>query len=131
MFTQISWGNYIITVFLLSAGYYLVIGYLFYRNDILQLITGKTAKNDTAVTTLRRMPLVQSFVDEVQTFMDGAAKNKMPKKDILLSLPLLLEKYPTLTNSAFQESVQNLIISECKSYCSIDLSDKELSVLWM
>jgi hypothetical protein len=131
MFTQISWSSYIVTVVLLLVSYYLVIAYWYYRHDLLQLIVGKNTTNNVAAFTQRHTTLVQSFVDEVQAFMAEARRNKLDKRDILLSLPLLLKKYPTFMNSAFHESVQNLIINECISYCSIALSGEELSALWI
>ena len=132
MFTQISWSSYIVTVLLLSAVYYLFIGYLYYRNDLLQLVSGKRiTTNDNVVSKQRHQPLIQSFSGEVKAFMKQAGKDKLDKNDIIQSLQLLLKKYPTLKDSASQESIQNLIVNECTSYCSIHLSDEELSVLWI
>jgi len=131
MFTQISWSSYIVTVLLLLGGYYLFIGYWYYRNDLLQLISGKrNTTNDKLVSTQRHQTLIQSFSDEVHAFMEQAVKNKLDKKDIMQSLQLLLQKYPALKDSGLQGSVQNLIINEYASYCSIHLSDEELSGLW-
>jgi hypothetical protein len=131
MFTEISWSSYIVTVLLLSTGYYLFIGYRYYRHDILQLISGKkVTTNDVVAANQNPEPLIQSFSDEIRAFMEQAGKNELDKKDIIQSLHLLLKKYPTLKDSAFQESIQNLIINECTSYCSIHLSEEELSVLW-
>lgn len=131
MFTQISWSSYIVTVLLLSVVYYLIIGYWYYRDDLLQLVSGKrVTTHDFVSTAFRHQPLEQSFSDEVKAFMEQAGKDKLDKKDIIQSLQLLLQKYPALKDSASQESIQNLIVNECTSYCSIQLSDEELSVLW-
>jgi len=131
MFTQISWSSYIVTVLLLSAVYYLFIGYLYYRDDLLQLVSGKRiTTNGNVVSKQRHQSLIQSFSDEVKAFMEQAGKDKLDKKDIIQSLQLLLQKYPALKDSSSQESIQNLIVNECTSYCSIHLSDEELSVLW-
>lgn len=131
MLTQISWSSYIVTVLLLSAVYYLFIGYWYYRDDLLKLVSGKrVTTNDFVSTAFRQLPLEQSFSDEIMAFMEQAGKDKLDKKDIIQSLQLLLQKYPTLKDSASQESIQNLIVNECTSYCSIHLSDEELSVLW-
>ena len=131
MFTQISWSSYIVTVLLLSAVYYLFIGYGYYRDDLLKLVSGKrVTTHDFVSTAFRQQPLKESFSDEVKAFMNEAAKNKMSKKDILESLQLLFKKYPTLKDSASQESIKNLIVNECASYCCIHLSDEEFSELW-
>jgi len=113
------------------VGYYLFIGYRYYRNDLLELISGKrNTTKDNDVSTQRHQPLIQSFSDEVHAFMEQAGKNELDKKDIMQSLQLLLKKYPALKDSGLQKSVQNLIINECASYCSIHLSDEELGGLW-
>jgi len=131
MLTQISWSSYIVTVLLLSAVYYLFIGYLYYRDDLLKLVSGKrVTTHDFVSTAFSQEPLEQSFSDEVRAFMNEAGKNKMSKKDIMKSLQLLFKKYPTLKDSASQESIKNLIVNECASYCSIHLSDEEFSELW-
>lgn len=131
MFTQISWSSYILTVLLLSAVYYLFIGYRYYRDDLLQLVSGKRlTTHDFVSTAFRQEPLEKSFSDEVRAFMNEAGKNKMSKKDIMKSLQLLFKKYPTLKDTASQESIQNLIVNEYASYCSIHLSYEELSGLW-
>jgi len=130
MFTQVSWTNYILIVVLLSGCYYLIIGYLFYRHDLLQLISGKKiATNDVVTTSERYKPLVQ-FSDEVQALLTEAVRNRLDRINIIQSLQLLLKKYPELKDSASHESIQNLIINECKSYCSIHLSEEELGTLW-
>ena len=130
MFTQISWSNYFLIVLLLSVGYYFVIGYLYYRNDLLQSISGKKRINDLVATTRNYPPLLQSFSDEVQALMNEAGNNKLDGKDIIWSLQMLIKKYPGLKDFNFQESVQTIITNECKSYCSIHLSEEELSALW-
>jgi len=73
---------------------------------------------------------VKFFSDAIEAFMYEAGKNKLDKNNILKSLPLLFKKYPASNDTALCESVQNLIINKCKSYCSIHLSDEELSALW-
>lgn len=131
MFTQVSWDKYIIAVLLLSAVYYLFIGYRYYRGDLLQLISGKKVTANHVMEAFdMNNPLMESFSDAIEAFMYEAGKNKLDKKNIMQSLPLLFKKYPASNDTALRESVQNLIINKCKSYCSIHLSDEELSALW-
>lgn len=130
MFSQISWSNYILIVMLLLAGYYLVIGYLYYRNDFLRLIVNKKNINHFAEDIQYYSPLIQSFSDELQAFLSESGKNKTDKEDMLVSLQMLLKKYPNFSESDSWESVQNLIINQSKYYCSIDLNNDDLSILW-
>jgi len=156
MFTQISWSNYITVVALLLAGYYLIIGYLYYRSDILNLLLGRkiiqfgnTSLTATQTDPLHKpvlrfnkahvenafekqnlFPAVQSLSDEIQAFLNEAGRNKLNKEDVLPPLQLLLAKYPILKDSSFQESMQNIIETECIANCSIHLSEEDLNKLW-
>ena len=132
MFTQISWSNYFIIILLLAAGYYLVIGYLYYRHDFLKIISGKKkVANDYVAAFPNQDSVIQSFSDEVCAYMNEVAKNKQQNKsNIIHSLKLLLRKYPSLSDLSIKESIQNIINNGCKTYCSIHLSAEELSELW-
>jgi hypothetical protein len=130
MFNQVSWSNYFITIGLLSAGYYVVIGYLYYRHDLLQLLSDKKITTNNHEATIQNQELqARSFIDEFHAFMQQAANEQMGKEDILQSVQLLLNKYPAFKDSSFRKSIKNLVIDECR-YCSIHLSVEELDVLW-
>ena len=81
-------------VAILSTGYYLVIGYLYYRHDVLQLISGKKITINDDVSLRRHQPLAHLFSDEVRAFLQQAGKDQLGKKDILESIQSLLDKYP-------------------------------------
>jgi hypothetical protein len=85
---------------------------------------------NNVVTGSERYNPLEQFSDEVQAFLNEAVRNKLDRIYIVQSLQQLLKKYPDLKNSSLQESTQNIIINECKSYCSIHLSDEELRLLW-
>lgn len=59
-----------------------------------------------------------------------AVNKEYNKEEFILSLQLLLKKYYFLKGSLFQETINNLIISECEKYGSIHLSAVELVLLW-
>lgn len=156
MFTQISWSLYTIIVIVFLAGYYLFVGLKYYREDILQLLSGKTiTSGDTANSTPAQPPLIKpdqslpklnmqetfekqnffqltkSLADEIQAFLNEAGGNKITKEEVITSLQLLLSRYPALKDSSFKEFLQNLIETECETNCSVHLSEEELSALWI
>jgi hypothetical protein len=155
MFTQISWGSYTTIVVVLLACYYLFVGLRYYRNDLLQLLSGKKAtisdsSNFTTIKTnslIKQKPheaymqqsveeqnlyqLLQALSDEIHAFMNEAGNNKLNKDEITASLKILIAKYSVFKDSSFQELIQNLIVTECETYCSIHLSEEELSALWV
>jgi hypothetical protein len=130
MFTEITWSSYFVTVLLLFVGYYFIVGYVYYRNDLLQLISTKKSRSDIVEAAQSLAPSVQPLSDEVQAFLNEAGKNKIDKEAIIVSLQMLLKKYHYLIDSDNREPIQDLIIDECKSYCSIHLSEEELNAIW-
>lgn len=135
------------------AVYYLVIGFRYYRSDLLQLLSEKrfTSTDSVRFTGTQQIKpgqsshqvnmqqafekqdifqVAQSLSDEIQAYLNEAGRGTVNKEDIIQSLRLLIAKYPSVKESAFREVVQNLIISECETTCSIHLSEEEINVLW-
>lgn len=152
MFTEISWSNYITIVIVLLAIYYLFIGFRYYRTDLLQLLSGRefttdkvsftSTKPDKPDQTQHQSDLQQAFKsqdlfqvaqslgDEIMAYLNEAGRDTLNKEDIIQSLKSLIAKYPSIKDSPFCEVIQNLIVTECKTSCSIHLSAEELSALW-
>jgi len=74
-------------------------------------------------------PLVQSFTDEIQAFINGA-NNNMPKPELLYSLQLIAAKYLAFKDADCKNKLLQMIFSEVnnKSAGMVQLSD--LKVLW-
>ena len=126
MLSSISWSNYFAITSILVFVYYLVIGYKYYKQDILVLI----GKNNPSTKTLsfvtenlqqkqvvanhesyqpladaavENLPnLVQSFTDETTAYLQQAGNDKTDKATILLTLQRIILKYPTLLKSGFK-----------------------------
>lgn len=136
----------------LLAVYYFFIALRFYRSDILQIFSGKEFTQERvsftssqkvqpdqtlhqanlkhAFETQDLFQVSQSLRDEIMAYLHEAGRDPLNKEDVLLSLKSLIAKYPSIKDSAFREVIQNLIITECETNCSIHLSEEELSVLW-
>jgi hypothetical protein len=158
MFTNISWGNYIIVVILLLASWYLFVGFRFYFDDLKEVISGKRKlqfrgfENSTYQDTEPELKDqdspeltsnetsfgefdttfqdVDALVARLKTFIADAAKKKLVKKEFTYYLQLLLREFPSVKNSAFNSSVSELIVSECDKLESINLTQKEAEALW-
>ena len=61
MFTNISWGNYIVVVVLLATSWYLFVGLRFYFTELKDLATGEKK------FPIRSFPQVQSNADYLET----------------------------------------------------------------
>lgn len=149
MFTGISWNSYLTAVTILLAGYYLFIALRFFRSELLQIFSGKNLTGDKVSFTQQRKPeltshqahlqqafekqdifqVAQSLGDEILAYLIQAGKDKVHKEDVMQSLKSLIAKYPSIKDSAFREVIQNLVIKECETNCSIHLSEEDVSVL--
>ncbi|KQO24955.1 hypothetical protein ASF10_07220 [Flavobacterium sp. Leaf82] len=158
MFTDISWGNYMVVVILLLASWYLFVGFRFYFDDLKEVISGKRKlqfrgfENSTSQDTEPELKDqdypeltsnqtsfgefditfqdVDALVARIKTFITDAAKKKLVKKEFTYYLQLLLREFPSLKNSPFNSSISELIVSECEKLESITLTQKEAEALW-
>ena len=155
MFTNISWGNYIVVIVLLLASWYLFFGLRFYFVEIKEIVTGKwkirnrrtkdleihydVVQPQTFTDTFLRPSFgepeetildVDAFVERLKNVVKEAAQRKLVKIELQGYLSLLLSEYPSIKNSPFRSSVSELIISECNKPDFISLSQAEVEELW-
>lgn len=158
MFTNISWGNYIVVVILLLASWYLFVGFRFYFDDLKEVISGKRKlqfrgfedsnyqdpqselkyqESPEAISdqnSLGEFDItfqdVDALVGRLKSFIADAAKKKLVKKEFTYYLQLLLREFPSVKNSPFNSSISELIVSECEKLESITLTQKEAEALW-
>lgn len=155
MFTNISWGNYIVVIVLLLVSWYLFVGLRFYFAEIREVLTGKRKfrnrnANDLYIhydvvrpQTFRDTSLQSSFAEQEESILDvdaflerlknvvkEAAQRKLVKIEFQDYLSLLLNEYPSIKNSSFRSSVNELIVSECNKQDFISLSQTEVEELW-
>lgn len=142
MCSSISWEQFILTIVVIVGLYYGYVGVTYYRKDWLYRLTGKKSPGSSlhpvvpypavpngpaAANPL--LPLVHDVVDEIRALLqaEGSATNK---DNLLDKLRRLLQKYPTLKNTAFQSSINQLLVTDCKNHCSMDLDENEIRALW-
>lgn len=158
MFTNISWGNYIVVVILLLASWYLFVGFRFYFDDLKEVLSGKrklqfrgfetaiyqdieseSKDQDSPELTSDQTSFgefdttfqdVDALVARLKTFIADAAKKKLVQKEFTYYLQLLLREFPSVKNSPFNSSISELIVSECEKLESITLTQKEAEALW-
>jgi hypothetical protein len=155
MFTNISWGNYIVVIVLLLASWYLLVGLRFYFVEIKEIVIGKWKLQNRRVKDLEiRYDVVPSqainntslqpsfggpeesildvdaFVERLKNVVKEAAQRKLVKIEFQGYLSLLLCEYPSIKNSPFRSVVSELIISECNKLDFLSLSQMEVEELW-
>jgi hypothetical protein len=134
MFTEISWSSYVTIVIVLLVIYYLFIGLRYYRTELFRIFAGRKIPADAVKEEVPEkkniFQLTRSLSDEIQAYLDEAGRNTLHKEEVITSLQSLLAKYPSVTDSPFRKVIQNLIVTECETCCSIHFGEKELSELW-
>jgi len=142
MCSSISWEQFILTIVVIVGLYYGYVGVTYYRKDWLYRLTGKKSPGSSLHPVVPNpavpngpaaanplLPLVHDVVDEIRALLqaEGSATNK---DNLLDKLRRLLQKYPTLKNTAFQSSINQLLATDCKNHCSMDLDENEIRALW-
>ncbi|KFF13752.1 hypothetical protein [Flavobacterium hydatis] len=159
MFTNISWGNYIVVIVLLLASWYLFIGFRFYFGDIKDLLNGKRRlqfRSPQHTSSYEPDPLLHSqesternsvpspfgefdttfqdvdhLIERLKTVITDSTKKKIPKQEFIDYLRSILVEYPSIKNSSFSSSVSELIVSECTKIDAIVLTQEEAEALWI
>jgi hypothetical protein len=158
MLTGISWNNYIIVVVLLSIVWYLFVGLRYYFEDIKEFVTGKRKlqfrgvagksisksdynfdyqKSDEILNTPVEFETVDTVFNEVEDLtarlknaITDATQKKLSKQEFEDYLRFILKEYPSLRDSPFRPSLNELIVSECEKQESVLLTLQEVEALW-
>jgi hypothetical protein len=142
MCSSISWRQFILAIIIIVGLYYLYIGVSYYRKDWLYRLSAKKSPNlsprpvasPTAIAAVSPepnplLPLVHDLVDEIRAFLNAAGTIE-DKETFLTKLRQLIQKYPSLKDTAFQPSINQLIAIDTKSQCSLELEEEEIDGLW-
>lgn len=153
MFTNISWGNYIVVVVLLGISWYLFVGLRLYFAEIKDIATGKrkfqfqsypeipsnlgcqespdsTSSPSFLTESDQTFQDVDHLVERLKNVVADAAQRKLLQQEFVDYLGLVLSEYPSVKNSPFRSSVSELIVSECEKLESIHLNQQETEALW-
>jgi len=157
---SLSWADYALIIGACLIGYYLVIGFVFYRKDLWQLFKPKReraasfAQNQqpaaTGVKSIQHTSLPDgAFLDsteideEAQTsqptiedFLDEvdactqACGNGVTKEELSINLRKILHKYPSLASSSLRGVLSGIIATASQNNCSIQWREDELNEWW-
>lgn len=154
MFNSITWGQYLSAIIFLLIFYYAVIGFKFYRWEILNVFGIRKVEDGTLSTAflsnLRNFvtpenpedylpkpaleidisPLVQSFTDEVKAFVQGSENGEIKKEEIIHSLSIISLKYPALKDADCRNDLEQFVLHEINVQYPNLLHPKDLIKLW-
>jgi len=158
MFTNISWGNFITVVVLVSAGWYIFVGLRYYLSEFKFFISHKgrlnsrTLDNDgyigqvdspvsenkeytTPAGSFEEMgndlfDQIEEVIKRVKETVASASKINLVRQELLDYLSLILQEYPSLKSSDFRPSLNELIVHECQKIEQVNLTQEEADLLW-
>lgn len=158
MQTAISWGNYLTGVLIVTAGYYLFIGYKFYRSEITGFFSARatfgqarpnrsrSAESSESITTKGKsvnedfdqpetLTPMQGLYDDLEEVVEdlrtAILENAGTNKPALLAvLASRLENYDGLRRPAFRVAVNHYIIRQSQETCGINFTESELDAAW-
>jgi len=154
MFNSITWGQYFSTIIYLLIIYYAVIGFKFYKWEILAAIGIRkvdsatldtvslsglkkyvSPENDEDYQPKQSMeidisPLIQSFNDEVAAFLQEADKVEITKEQITNSLQSICSKYPAIKNADCKDELILMAANEINLKYPNLFHQNELVRLW-
>ena len=154
MLSEISWEEYLTAMGILLALYYGYIGIRYYPGEIKRILSGKgrTDKEQPAYNPKQFMQgadeesdqiiddyddegddeflRVESLITSLTQAIDTARKKQMIVAELKQYLKDVLREQPTLKDSPFRSSINQLIVSECGKNGTYMLSEQEIDVLW-
>jgi hypothetical protein len=152
MFSSISWSQYVTTIVVVLAGYYLYVGYKYFRWELLAFIgiskvednsffisaieptkTFKTEKHEDyfpqSNSEVDISPLVQAFTDEVQAYINEASTNS-PKPEVMYSLQQIAAKYMALKEADCKTELQEFVYKVVNNKFPELMEKEDTELLW-
>lgn len=141
MLSGISWMHYIIFLVVMTPVYYGVVFFMFYKKDFFAYINkSRESLSDGEIKITGESIAESSFEDtthpgimrnEIRSLLTEAADKKLIKEEIIMSLQILLGRYPSSQSSSLKESVNNYIITQTENICSIHLDEENVNQVWL
>ena len=155
MFNSITWGQYFSAIILLLIIYYILIGFRFYKWEILCIMGIRKVDADSLNTTaalsnlkeftasenhenylpkpaleIDISPLVQSFTDEVTAFLQGSDEGDITKEEIINSLQAICSKYPAIKNADCRKDLELDVLKEINLKYPTLFHKNDIENLW-
>lgn len=138
MLEQITWSSYWIAALILLVIYYLVVGLIFFREDIAKgmkrhLVAGRSSgeEQDEEETASGEDGFneLESIVTKIKGTLEEAGK-EASKEELLVKLGEILAGYSGLDTPAFRVAINNYIIGHAEKKCAVDFEEEELNQYW-
>ncbi|MNK11818.1 hypothetical protein D3C87_298670 [compost metagenome] len=139
MLNNYTWSDYLTAAAILIAGYYLVIGGLYYRTEIKNLLSGKIkfksrniSEDYTAPGEREEMDFdeLEAVVGDLKSSVFDQAGEEVTKSELLTQLKDRVANYGGLRRPAYRVAVNHYIIQHAQESCGVAFSESELDAVW-
>ena len=153
MLKNISWNDYTIAIVLLLVIYFVLVGLLYFSEDIKKLLSGKRKPtfraavphdNRTSVSGTKEIreetgfstatddefTEVEQLIERLKAVISDACHRKLIPQEFKQYLSMVLKEYPSVRYSPIRSSINELIVSECQKYGPAILHENEIEMLW-
>jgi hypothetical protein len=147
MLKGITWSNYFTVTAIAIGFWYLVVGLIYYRKEIGNLIKGKykmplkrkievvEEEDEIVVVTTEDedepgFTELEGIVTDIRHSILEEAGNKVSKEALLNQLKARLNNYGGLRQPAFRFALNNFIVQHAESICGVVYSEEELDAAW-
>ena len=136
MVKNISWHSYVTIIVVLIIVYYIVIGILYFRHDILRIVkTGFPKKDRTAPLPApeglgAQFSSVHELMDELNHLFINASNQGYPKEELTTVLHSKMQDYTHLKATQFEPAINTHIIQTASSMCNCELDDTDIKRIW-
>jgi len=151
MLRNVSWTNYITTIVIGMAIYYLFVAIRYYADEIKDILSGRKKLNfkpalpESALPEMQPMQSedapfeeipennfdeVEQLIKQLKTAIADGSSRKLIPDEFKMNLIMVLRQYPDVKYSPLRPSINELILSECEKSqaATMDIGDVEL--LW-
>jgi len=141
MLKNIPWSNFLLMIAILTIGYYLVVGLVYYRSSIQAIFrkgrrsSSVTSDQGGAQEQLDPADVRDDFastkeaIDKLKSVIERATADGVDRQDLLHVVSFHLQPYKILHGTAFGVAINNSITRECDQ-CGHNLSEDELDAIW-
>ncbi|MEO6729816.1 MAG: hypothetical protein ABIN01_01270 [Ferruginibacter sp.] len=140
MLNNISWAGYVKSIALIILVYYTTVFILYYRVEILRLISKKrlvsiqghavNTGDQIAASDPELFPVVHLLMGELQQLLHQTALLSNSKPVLVDQLEKILTSHQGLAHTAFIPAINKFLIEESSKQCFIHFSEEEVSALW-
>lgn len=147
MLSNISWGNYAVTVLVVVLFWYIIVILKFYLAPLKELLKGnvklKFFKTQRVPAVDQSKDLFGEFKEPFDTLEDArelfsklenaiseAVQNNLSGIEFKNYVKFILEQYPYVRKSNLREKINTLMVSECSKHPQLILTYPEMDGLW-